>query len=345
MDAPETPPPPPTLPARPRRISRRGLFKIAGGAVALGFTAEFLRVVAYTNVHEVVPGRVYRTAQLTPERLQDFIAAKGIRTVVNLRGVCGNMPWYLDECRATHAAGVNQEDITFSAKRFPALTEIRRLVEVIDHTAYPLVFHCQAGADRTGLASTAARLLLTADDLDAARQQLWPRYGHFAVGRGAVLDRFFDYYETWLATRGELHAPDRFRRWVAIDYCPGPYRAHLALRGAPNFPAHRGFAFTVRAVNQSIEPWTFTTGGAGGIRLRHTLTDARGVIIHQDHAGQFARTVKPGESIDLVCGVPPLPSGTYSLHADLIDAAPIELLNTAFVQYGSEPLQTPVGIS
>src|SRR4051812_663280 len=163
MDAPETPPAAPA-PER-RRINRRTLFKLAGGVAVAALGAEVLRVTAFTNVHTVIPQRVYRTAQLKPERLKAFIAEKGIRTVVNLRGVCSNMDWYLGECRTTHAANVNQEDITFSAKRFPAPAEVRRLVEVLDHTEYPIVFHCQRGADRTGLASTVAKLLLTTDDL------------------------------------------------------------------------------------------------------------------------------------------------------------------------------------
>jgi hypothetical protein len=55
--------------------------------------------------------------------------------------------------------------------------------------------------------------------------------------------------------------------------------------------------------------------------------------------------VNPGDSIDLVCGFPPLPAGDYLLHADLLDAQPIELLNTNFVQYGSEPLMAAVHLS
>lgn len=344
MDAPDLPPTP-EVPAPPRaRFTRRRLFKLAGGAAALGLGAEFLRVVAWTNTHTVVPGRVYRTAQLKPEQLQTFIAEKGIRTVVNLRGVCGNMPWYLDECRATHAANVNQEDITFSAKRFPAPAEVQRLIDVLDHTAYPLVFHCQRGADRTGLASTVAVLLQTGADLPEARRQLWPRYGHVGVGRTAVLDAFFDYYAAWLVARGEAHAPDRFRRWVNADYCPGPYRAQLSLLGGTSFPAGRGFRVAVRARNTSVEPWTFTTGRAG-IRLRHTLTDLSGATLRQAYAGHLARVVPPGASIDLECGVPPLPGGGYLFHADLIDGEPIELLDTAFVQYGSEPLAASLTVS
>jgi hypothetical protein len=344
MDAPE-PTPAPLPPAPSRRVSRRTLFKLVGGAAAVGLGAEVFRVVAFTNVHTVVPGRVYRTAQLTPERLQTFIADKQIKTVVNLRGVCSNMAWYLGECRTTHAANANQEDITFSAKRLPAPAEMRRLIEVLDHTAYPIVFHCHRGADRTGMASTVAKLLLTTDDLATARRQLWPRYGHLAVGRTAVLDAFFDYYEEWLKARGEAHAPDRFRKWVATDYCPGPYRAKLSVIGAPVFAAGRGFTVTVRAVNTSVEPWRFGPGAAGGIRLRYTLTDPAGAPLFRAFSGQLARTVHPGEHIDLACGLPPRTPGAYILHADLVDTQPIELLHIDFVQHGSEPLTATVYVT
>lgn len=340
MDAPE--PTPAAPPAARRRLSRRSFLRLAGGAAALGLGAEVLRVTVFANVHTVIPGRVYRTAQLKPERLRQFIAEKGLQTVVNLRGVCSEMAWYLGECRATHAANVNQEDITLSAKRFPAPSEVRRLIDVLDHGAYPLAFHCQRGADRTGLASTVARLLLTDDTLPAARRQLWPRYGHLAVGRTAVLDAFFDYYAEWLKGRGEPHAPDRFRRWVATDYCPGPYRAKLSAPGHQFRTAGRGFEVLVRAENTSVEPWHFGTGAAGGVRLRYALTDAAGATRYRELSGRLERTVRPGESIDLMCGFPPLPAGTYTLHADLVDAQPIELLHTSFVQYGSEPLSTPV---
>jgi hypothetical protein len=319
--------------------------KLAGGAVVLGFGSEVVRVVALMNKHTVIPGRVYRTAQLKPQQLEAFIVEKGIRTVVNLRGVCSNMPWYIDECRITHAANVNQEDITFSAKRYPAPGEIQRLIEVYDHTAYPLVLHCQRGADRTSLASTIAMLLLTDATLDRARRQLWPRYGHVAVGRTAAMDGFFDYYQAWLAARGKAHTPEQFRAWVKADYCPGPYRAALSVTHQMTFTAGRGFTITIRALNNSVEPWTFTPGGAGGIRLRYTLTDSRGVHLHRGFAGQFARVVNPGEHIDLVCGLPPMPAGTYPLHADLLDGQPIELLDTDFTQYGSEPLQTTVTVT
>ena len=340
----------PNLP-RPRRpspraagFSRRTLFKLAGGAAAVGLGAEILRVVAFTNVHTVVPGRVYRTAQLTPERLQAFIAEKGIRTVVNLRGVCSKMAWYLAECRTTHAANVNQEDITFSAKRFPAPAEMRRLVEVLDHTAYPIVFHCQRGADRTGMASTVARLLLTDDDLPTARRQMWPRYGHFAVGRTAVLDAFFDYYEEWLKARGEV---------ARTGPLPEVGRDRLLPRSVPRDAVGGRPAGVRRRTAGSWSPCgrrtrpssrgTSRPAPAGGIRLRYTLTDLAGGPIIAGSAGHLARTVHPGEHIDLACGLPPLPRGAYSApRGPAWTRSRSNCSTPTSSQYGSEPLMAPV---
>ncbi|HUR54863.1 MAG TPA: tyrosine-protein phosphatase [Gemmataceae bacterium] len=334
--------PPPT-----RRFTRRALFRLTGAGLFLGLTAESVRVLALTNKHTVIEGKAYRTAQLSGDELARFIAEKKIRTVVNLRGVCPNTEWYLDECRTTHAAGISQEDVTLSAKRLPPPNEIRRLIDVLDNTEYPVVFHCQRGADRTGLAATAVRLLHTTDSLDKARRQLLPRYGHFPVGRTAVIDQFFDFYEAWLTANGKTHTPDTFRHWATNEYCPGPCRAELTLLGpdAVEVPAGKGFTATVRAKNTSVEPWVFRTGPAGGIQLRFGLYTGTGAFLYRGHAGLFDRVVKPGESIDLVAGFPPVPTpGTYTVHADLLDTHAIDLLDADFVQYGSEPLLVAVKV-
>ena len=62
--------------------------------------------------------------------------------------------------------------------------------------------------------------------------------------------------------------------------------------------------------------------------------------MYRGHAGRFARTVAPGRIGRLRgrrsrrCKRP----GQHLLHADLLDAQPIDLLDTDFAQYGSEPL-------
>jgi hypothetical protein len=323
------------------RLSRRSWLRLAGGTLLVGFAAEAGRVVLGTNVHKVIPGRVYRSAQMDADDLEEFILEKNIRTVVNLRGTGPTTAWYAAEARVTHDASICQEDITLSAKRLPSPTEVRRLIEVLDGTDYPIVLHCQQGADRTGLAATAVLLLQTDATPAGARRQLWPRYGHVSAGRTAVIDRFFDYYEAWLVASGHAHTPDRFRHWATNEYCPGAYRARLTLLGPnpPEVAAGRGFVLAIRAENTSIEPWTFRPGGAGGIRLRYQLYSTGGTRLYLGHAGHLAATVPPGEAIELKAGFPPVAeAGKYVVHADLLDAQAIDIHDAAFVQYGSEPL-------
>jgi hypothetical protein len=339
MDAPDSPPPPPPA---PRRFSRRGLFRLAGAGALLGVSAEAARVLFGSNEHTVIPGKVYRSGQLSRRKLERVLAEKHIRTVVNLRGCCPGCDWYNADAQATHAAGVSLEDLSFSAKRYPAPGELIRLVEVYDRTEYPILMHCAAGADRTGLASALAVLLLTDADLATGRRQLWPRYGHFgSIGRTGVLDGVLDAYEAKLAAGGETHSPARLRKWLAAEYCPGPYRAELSVV-APvplTVPVGVPFTVTIRATNRSVAPWRFTPGGSGGVWLRYWLTAPPDELVYRGHAGHLARTVHPGESIDLVCGFPPVARpGPCTLNADLIDALPIDLLDSAFAQYGSEAL-------
>jgi hypothetical protein len=327
------------------RPTRRNFLRWLAGGLGVAATAEAARVLLGDNQHTVIPGRVYRSAQLDRRKLDRVIAEKQIRTVVNLRGCCPEMGWYLDDARATHAAGVSQEDITLSAKRWPPPQELVRLLEVLDRTDYPILIHCARGADRTGLASAIALLVLTDTPLAVARRQMWPRYGHFAIGRTAVLNDFFDQYQAALVARGLPHRPEYFRHWLAHDYCPGPFRARLdAIAPEPlAVPAGVGFVVTVRATNRSIEPWRFVPGGSGGIRLRYTLHGRNGDFVYRGCAGLFRRTVPPGGSIDLRAGFPAVKRpGEYVLNADLLDAQPIDLLDTAFAQYGSDPLIAPL---
>jgi protein tyrosine phosphatase (PTP) superfamily phosphohydrolase (DUF442 family) len=328
------------------RFSRRRLLRLAGAAAGLALAAEAGRVFFWTNRHAVVPGRVYRSAQLTASGLADEIAEHGIRTVVNLRGTCPDTPWYLAEARATVASDVNLEDVSLSAKRLPPPAEVRRLVEVLDHTEYPILLHCQQGADRTGLAAAGVLLLHSDATLAQARRQLWPRYGHVSVGRTEAIDRFFDFYETWLAAQNETHSRENFRRWATEEYCPGPYRARLTLVGPPPvLVAAHGDALHIRCENTAIEPWVFCPGSAGGVQLRYSLFTPTGTRVYVGHAGRMSATVAPGESIILTAGLPPVREpGRYVFHADLVDTQVIDLHDADFVQYGSEPLVADVTV-
>ncbi len=328
----------------PRRPSGRTLFRAAVGVGLLLVGLEFFRVVAWTNKHELLPGKVYRTAQLSEVGLREFIAAKGIKTVINLRGFCPapDAPWYAAEVRTTHDLGVSQEDITFSANRLPPPVELRRLIEVLDRAEYPVAFHCKRGADRTGLTAAIVMLLFTDASLDRARRQLWPRYGHFRFGRTAAMDDFFDRYEAWLASRE--HTPALFREWAANHYTPGPASGTLTSPGEDKLTPAKADTWTaipVTATNTAGEPWELRPGNYAGVHVQFTVQNDRGEVVQTGQAGLFRKTVLPGESLPLTLAVPPLGTpGIYTLRADLMNAdeAAVPIRQTGFYQFGSFPL-------
>ena len=328
-------------------LSPRTAVRFALLAAAVAFGWEAVRVMALSNRHEVIPGRVYRCAQPTAADLRELVAEHGIRTVVNLRGFSPAYPWYAAEAETTHELNVSQEDITFSANRLPAPAELRRLIEVLDGTEYPVLIHCKRGADRTGLSSAVARLLFTDDALAQARRQLWPRYGHFEFGRTAAMDEFFDRYEAWLAVENANHTPERFRRWATSVYTPGPAVSELTwLDPVPvTTDKDKPFAVRLRATNRSAEPWEFRPGNYAGIHLYYIVASTPTVAAYKGQAGLMRKTVSPGESIELTLAVPPLKvPGRFVLVAELHDArgAGVPIRANSFVQFGDEALMAEV---
>lgn len=308
--------------------------------VVLGLSAAVAAEAGATffgrNWHAVIPGQVYRCAQLSHDQLLDGIQKNGVRTVINLRGTSPDFDWYLGESRATRDADICQEDITFSAYRLPSPDELRRLIDVFDHAEYPLLLHCRQGVDRTGLASALVLLLKTEATPTEARQQLGPRYGHVPIGPTACMLQCLDLYETWLREQGRPHSPNALREWADRGYCPAYLRGRLELVEMPqHLRAGVPAAIRVRAVNTSPLPWHLHPGTETGVHVRFLLFGPDRKLVHLGRAGQFEATVPPGGGIDLTLALPPLAvPGQHWLLADLADAN-----RFAFSQFGNAPLE------
>jgi hypothetical protein len=332
MDAPAQPAEERSTPRGWKRFILRGV--LIGLLFACG--GEAGRVLVGSNFHTVQAGKFYRCAQPSPPQLERMIHYYGIRTVVNLRGNCSTFDWYLDECRTSAKLDVCQEDLCFSAGRLPSVPEIRRLVEVLDHSQYPVLFHCHRGADRTGMASVVALLLHGDVPYETARRQLGLRYGHLALGRPANLDRFFDLYGEWLEREGLTHSRDNFRRWVMHDYCPGECSAVIEPLDIPaTVPAGEPFAARVRVRNTSVKPWQLRPGITSGVHVSFVVLDSHAMTRSVGRAGLYDGVIEPGESVELTLPVPAVrAAGRYTLMVDGIDER-----HCNFFQAGSEPLE------
>jgi protein tyrosine phosphatase (PTP) superfamily phosphohydrolase (DUF442 family) len=313
-------------------------------AAMLPFVCEAIRVVLLSNQHTVIPGKVYRSAQPSGDDVREYARKHGVKTVVNLRGLSPEFDWYKDEARASHELGLSQEDITLSANSLPPPNELHRAVEVLDRCEYPILIHCKAGADRTGLISALTLLLYTDATLGEARQQLLPRYGHFRFGRTAAMDKFFDQYEHYLLSLKAEHTRNGFREWIAHHYCPGPARSHLSWAEA--FPesirAGEPRGFKVRAENRSNVPWELKPGTFASVHASYALYDSESKDVLSGRAGLRFETVPVGGSTEILIPLPGLKAGTYKLVVELHDSTGggIPFLTNSFVKFGDGSLVT-----
>jgi protein tyrosine phosphatase (PTP) superfamily phosphohydrolase (DUF442 family) len=183
----------------------------AWAVVAIGLLA------GCTGFREVVPG-VYRCPQPEEDQLTHYIAQHGLRTVVCLRGGSAAGPSH----RAAEAAGISLWRVPMSATRLPTPATLHGLWQVARSAPRPLLLHCRAGVDRTGLAA-ALLVLHDTGDLARARAQLaLLPHGHVAFGRTSAMDEVLDRY-------APHHGVLSFPQWIDTVYAA----THVAVPPLP----------------------------------------------------------------------------------------------------------------
>jgi hypothetical protein len=174
------------------------------------------------NFHWVVPGEAARMAQPWAGGYRAFLARRGIRGIVNLRGRNDDLSWWKSETAAAAALGASHFDAMLDSRRLPRRDMLVRLMEGFDQAQRPFVVKCSGGQDRTSLAM--ALYLLHRDGwgaLPAARRQFsrFP-YLHFPKRHQRWLARFPDFAAAdargmpiaeWIA---RAYTPERLKDWL-----------------------------------------------------------------------------------------------------------------------------------
>jgi len=168
---------------------------VLAALIAVASVGGFVwQAVAGGNFHEVLPGQLYRSAQLGPEELGRRIGEYGIRTIVNLRGAQLPGGWYDDEKRLAAQRGVELVDFPMSASKRLTAAQALALVDRLRKAPKPLLVHCLGGADRTGLVSMIYLSQVAGMDEETAEAQLSPLFGHIGI---PYLTSSFAMDQTW----------------------------------------------------------------------------------------------------------------------------------------------------
>jgi len=148
----------------------------------------------WTNLSKVDEG-VYRSAQLTPWKLKKLIKKYKLKTVINLRG---NNKNYLYKRAKEICKEMNVEYYTVSLlSRNPhkiRKEELEKLIFLFQNAKKPLLFHCKAGADRTGFAAVLYHILNDKDKYEAIKKELKLKYGYLAFTKAGRIKKLFELY-------------------------------------------------------------------------------------------------------------------------------------------------------
>lgn len=143
------------------------------------------------NFRVIAPNQAYRSGQVTPESIRQHAKNDNIKTIVNLRGQSKSQ-WYTKELQACQETGIEHYDIKFDPNYLPTPERLKQLIEIFDKAPQPLLLHCRAGSDRSGLGSALYDMIVLKKSLDDAidAQMTW-RVGHVKKDSG---DRFLAIY-------------------------------------------------------------------------------------------------------------------------------------------------------
>jgi protein tyrosine phosphatase (PTP) superfamily phosphohydrolase (DUF442 family) len=174
------------------------------------FLATCSLLSACTGYRESMPG-VWRSPFPREEQLIHRIEHDNIQTVLCLRG--GRTSRQTE--RAAVNSGAEFVCVPFSAKRLPQPEVLLQLWEVAKTAERPIMVHCRAGVDRTGL-TLALIALHDTQDLAVARSQLaFIPNGHIAAFGTEKMDEVLDLYEPYLES---LPFPLWVKNVYAEDY-------------------------------------------------------------------------------------------------------------------------------
>ncbi|WP_245411781.1 dual specificity protein phosphatase family protein [Phyllobacterium leguminum] len=133
------------------------------------------------NFHVIAAGEAYRSAQPTPAEIDAYSKEYGIKTIINLRGASPDSRWYRAEEHEAAKLGITLIDFRMSAGEELTQARAAQLIAILEKAQKPILIHCKAGADRSGLASALYLAVVDRAKKSTAGQQISLRYGHISL--------------------------------------------------------------------------------------------------------------------------------------------------------------------
>jgi len=165
---------------------------------------EFIKIIKeehnfinlfWINFYEV-DKEVFRSAQLTPWKLKKLIKKHKIKTIINLRGNNQNY-LYKKEEEICKKFGIDYYRVSLSSRNPHKIRkkELEKLINIFKTAKKPLLFHCKAGADRTGFSAVLWHILQGRNKYWAIKKELRFIYAYLSFTKAGRIKKLFEMYD------------------------------------------------------------------------------------------------------------------------------------------------------
>ncbi|MCC7350454.1 MAG: tyrosine-protein phosphatase [Phycisphaerales bacterium] len=200
---------------------------LLAGLFCLGYF--LIQRFVWLNLHRIDGTQVYRSAQPDEDLLRRLVKDDGLRSIIKLNSRNAGSRSGQEESIASQL-GIEMIYLPMAMHRLPSHQEMINLLEAIESAPRPVLIHCNAGADRTGLAAVMVAMMQGQSFDQAVKQQLSVRYLHVGVW-GEDVDEILDQYQSDCQARGvSTGGWAEFKRYLIESYRPGFYDAKLEIR-------------------------------------------------------------------------------------------------------------------
>ena len=134
------------------------------------FTSSLAQLLFRDNFHEVSAGRLYRSAEMSSERIDEVVEQYEIKTVLDLRLNPLDENGANLEREAVESHGVAYYSLPLRGTRVPQPEQLREMLELYRFSEEPILVHCTSGTHRSGVAS-AIWLIAVEEKLPSEAQQ------------------------------------------------------------------------------------------------------------------------------------------------------------------------------
>jgi protein tyrosine/serine phosphatase len=138
----------------------------------------------------VEKGRVYRSGQPLFDQLSNLRHDYGVKSILILHAsMQDSIAQELLEARANNLMALQ---VPISDHEFPSDENLVAILKFLKEAPKPVLIHCRAGADRTGLVSAIYRHLFMGQDFREAKSEMLSiRWGHLWFGPVTAMDHYY----------------------------------------------------------------------------------------------------------------------------------------------------------